>query len=215
MSKIPATALKSISLALIIGSALAYGLYTASNSFFSAKNKQTLIKATELGQTSSGDVVFPIGADLPNIKFEVLNASGENYDLRKDKSILKIVNFWASWCEPCVEEFSSFARLLKELDGEVSFVGVSEDKTEQDAKDFLKAFSGDFKNLDKVYFGYDQDKKHSILYGLLALPESFIVDQDNKLVRRVSGFEKWDSKDAIAYFKKLIENQKKKRGVAL
>lgn len=215
MSKTPVTALKSISFALVIGSALAYGLYMASNSFFSAKNKQTLIKATELGQTSSGDVVFPIGASLPNVRFEILNSSGGNYDLEKDRSTLKIVNFWASWCEPCVEEFSSFARLLKEFNGEISFVGVSEDKTEQDAKDFLKAFSGDFKNLEKVYFGYDQNKKHSILYGLLALPESFIVDQDNKLVRRVSGFEKWDSKEAVGYFKKLIEDQKNKRGETL
>jgi thiol-disulfide isomerase/thioredoxin len=199
----------SISLALVLGALVAITLYKASDEFFSAKRKQTLVKTSELGNTSSGEVVFPIGSKVPNITFESISGSGGSYDMKKDLNTLKIVNFWASWCEPCVEEFSSFARLLGQLDGQVSFVGVSEDKTLKDAQDFLKAFDGDFKKLENVHFGYDTDNIYSADYGLLALPESFIVNADNKLVRRVSGFEQWDTKEAVGYFNKLIEDQKK------
>lgn len=208
MIKPKKTAFISISLALIVGTSLAAVLYKASDNFFSAKRKQTLIKTSELGKVSSGEVVFPIGAQVPNIKFKaVLDNGGGPYDMAKDPNSLKIVNFWASWCEPCVEEFSSFARLLGKVKGEVSFVGVSEDKTLKDAQDFLKAFDSDFKNLKSVHFGFDADKTHSSNYGLLALPESFIIDADNKLVRRISGFEQWDTKEAVEYINKLIEKQ--------
>jgi len=207
MNKPKKTAFISISLALVAGTALALVLYKASDEFFSAKRQQTLVKTTELGASSSGEVVFPIGAEVPNITFDSISG-GVPYDMEADKSSLKIVNFWASWCEPCVEEFSSFARLLGEMNGDVAFVGVSEDKTLTDAKDFLKAFNSDFQSLDHVYFGYDTDKKYSKAYGLLALPETFIVDADNKLLRRISGFERWDTKQAVDYFKKLVQKQK-------
>jgi len=207
MNKLKKTAFLSISLALVAGAVLALVLYKASDEFFSAKRQQTLVKTTELGASSSGEVVFPIGANVPNIVFESISG-GVPYDMATDKTSLKVVNFWASWCEPCVEEFSSFARLLKKVKGDVSFVGVSEDKTLADAKDFLKAFNSDFQNLGNVYFGYDNDKKYSKAYGLLALPETFIVDADNKLVRRISGIEQWDTKQAVDYFNRLIQEQK-------
>lgn len=210
MSKSKTAVLKSVVLALIVGTGLAFVLYKGSEVFFSAKRKQTLVKNIELGQEGSGELVFPVGSQMPNISFKALSGTGGVYDLQKDKSALKIINFWASWCEPCVEEFSSFARLLKKTKEPVAFVGVSEDKTLKDAKDFLKAFSGDFKDLENVHFGFDDNKKHSLKYGLLALPESFIVDANNKLIRRVSGFERWDSKEAIDYFNHLIDEQKKK-----
>jgi len=209
MNKPKKTALVSILLALIVGSTLAIVLYKASDEFFSAKRKQTLVKTSELGKASSGEVVFPIGAQVPNITFKQISGEMESYNMKEDFNSLKIVNFWASWCEPCVEEFSSFARLLGQVQGEVSFVGISEDKTLKDAKDFLKAFDGDFKNLTNVHFGFDIDKKYSSQYGLLALPETFLIDSENKLIRRVSGFEQWDTKEAVDYFNKLIEDQKK------
>lgn|GEM_PF-2182881 len=208
MNKPKKTAILSILLALVFGAALATVLYKASDQFFSAKRAQTQVKTSELGKVSSGEMVFPIGTEVPNIKFDSLTKDGVSYDMEKDLNTLKVVNFWASWCEPCVEEFSSFARLLEQLDGEVTFVGVSEDKTIKDAKDFLKAFDADFQNLENVHFGFDFEKKDSSNYGLLALPESFIINSENKLVRRVSGFEQWDTKEAVAYFKKLIKDQK-------
>jgi thiol-disulfide isomerase/thioredoxin len=200
--------LKSAVAAVVVGALVAIALYLLSEWFFNAKNNQTLIKATELGNVSGGEKVFPVGADLPDVAFDLMSEEGK-YVMSKDSNPVKIVNFWASWCEPCVEEFSSFARLLKALDGKVSFIGINEDKTAQEGMEFLKAFSSDFNGLDHVYFGYDTDKQLSNQYGILALPETFIVNRQGKLIRRVSGFEQWDSAPAKKYFLDLIEQNQK------
>lgn len=207
MSSLRSAVIKSAVYAICLGALVALVLYFLSTWFFQAKNNQTLIKATELGNISGGERVFPVGAVMPEVQFEVMGST-ESYSLKTDSAPVKIVNFWASWCEPCVEEFSSFARLVRELDGEVSFVGVSEDKTYDEAAEFLKAFSSDFKGLKNIYFGFDKDKFFSGKYGILALPETFLVDSKGKLIRRVSGFEKWDSPSAVEYFKALVQKNK-------
>ncbi len=209
MSNFKSRIAKSAVSAVVIGALVAAGLYVLSTWFFNAKNKQTLIQSTELGTALGGERVFPIGAKLPSFEFEDL-LSGHEYIFEEDPAPLKVVNFWASWCEPCVEEFSSFARLIKKFEGRLSFVGISEDKTVQGAKEFLRAFNVDFKDLEGVYFGYDEGKVLSDKFGILALPETFLVDSEGKLIRRVSGFEKWDAPGAIEYFRSLIEQQEQK-----
>ncbi len=204
MNSLRSTTVKSAVYASLLGALVALVLYVLSTWFFNAKNKQTLIQSTELGKVSDGEVVFPIGAQMPELSFADMS-SQETYTLSKDPLKIKIVNFWASWCEPCVEEFSSFARLIRKFEGRISFVGVNEDKSVDIAKEFLEAFSVDFKGLTGVYFGFDEGKALSDRYGILALPESFLIDPDGKLIRRVSGFEKWDSPGAIEYFESLLK----------
>lgn len=208
MNKSNSAFLKSALYAGVAGAVVALSLYWLSSWFFEAKTQQTLIKSTELGgKALGGELVFPVGAEVPGVSFKEMSTKAV-YDLNKDENPIKIINFWASWCEPCVEEFSSFARLIRELNGEASFVGINEDQSVADAKDFLKAFSTDFKGLEAVYFGYDEGKQWSKQYGILALPETFLVDRDGKLIRRISGFEKWDAPAAVVYFKALIEKSK-------
>ncbi len=195
-------------LAVLIGAVVCFLLYFFSAWFFKAKQNQTLVKSSELGNSSKGDLVFPVGSTMPDLSFIELK-NGITYSLSSDESSIKIVNFWASWCEPCVEEFSSFANLIKEFNGRVSFVGINEDKSVDEAKEFLQAFKNDFKGLEKVYFGFDENQVFSKKYGILALPESFIVNGKGKLIRRVSGYENWDSEGAKEYFRSLLNKDMK------
>lgn len=204
MTNLKVIVAKSTIYAGLLGALVALILYILSTWFFDAKNKQTLIQSTDLDHSSGGEVVFPVGIKLPEIEFKGL-FSGQRYVLNADPAQVRVVNFWASWCEPCVEEFSSFARLIRKFEGKVSFVGINEDKTVEEAEEFLKAFAVDFKGLSGVYFGFDEGKQLFEQYGILALPESFLIDSKGQLIRRVSGFEKWDSQGAIGYFQMLIE----------
>lgn len=209
MSKVKVPVLKAALFALLLGGVVALTLYWASNWFFKTKNLQTLIKSPELGHEGSGDVVWPVGSKMPELEFKTLNEKG-SYSLSQDRASLKIVNFWASWCEPCVEEFSSLARLMKKFDqGQISFVGISEDKSLKEAQDFIKAFATDFEGLDGIYFAFDEAKKMSKKYGVLALPETFILGAEGKLIRRISGFEVWDSKGAVDYVQSLVDQELK------
>lgn len=207
MSKSKKPFFKALFYALFFGGLIAFLLYWASSLFFETKSLQTLIKSPDLGQSGSGEQIWPIGSQMPEVEFKGLRSS-KVYSLSQDPAPLKIINFWASWCEPCVEEFSSLGRLMEQFDeGQISFVGISEDKTREEAQEFIAAFSEDFQGLSDVHFGFDQDKFFSKKYGVLALPETFLLDKKGKLLRRVSGFEVWDAKSAVDYIQKLIDKQ--------
>lgn len=125
--------------------------------------------------------------------------------LSEVKEPVVIVNFWASWCNPCVEEFPSMLKLVEALDGKVAIVAVSMDDELSDLTAFSKLFGVPRKGF---YVGWDEKKKVMEDYGVGKLPESYIVGRDRKLIRKVLGIENWASENAIAYFKELAQGEK-------
>ncbi len=115
------------------------------------------------------------------------------------------MNFWASWCNPCVEEFPSMVKLVKEFKGDVVILAISEDDQTDDIKVFTKAMGLPEPHFEVVW---DKDKRSMKDYGVEKLPESFLVGRDGKLIRKVLGIDNWSSDDALAYFKMLVAGQK-------
>lgn len=126
---------------------------------------------------------------------------GRDFDLHTRKEPLVIVNFWASWCAPCVEEFPSMLKLVKEMKGRVLVVAVSMDDEEKDLRAFLKIFKVPQPGFEVIW---DKDKSIGKAYDVGKLPETFIVDADRMLRRKVLGIEDWASPNAKSYFESLI-----------
>ena len=135
---------------------------------------------------------------VPDFSLERLD--GTKFTLSELKGKMIIVNFWASWCNPCVEEFSSMVALAEKMKGELVVVAVSADEHRGDVETFMKLFSLPKPGFEIVW---DRDKKVSDMYGVGKIPESYIVTPNFKLVRKILGVEKWDSEDAIQYFRYL------------
>lgn len=133
---------------------------------------------------------------------QAVELDGRAFDLSKVKEPVVIVNFWASWCNPCVEEFPSMLKLVESLKGQVAVVAISMDDEEKDLLAFAKLF-----NVPRAgfYVAWDKDKKVMADYGVGKLPESYIVGPKRKLVRKVLGIENWASENAIAYFSELAK----------
>lgn len=117
-----------------------------------------------------------------------------------------IVNFWASWCKPCVKEFPSLIRMLETYSDEVVLLAISADKTHEDLMGFVKAFN--VKAVNNFVVIWDKDQEIALKYGTAILPESYIVGKDRKLIRKVAGVEEWDSPLALEFFKQVIELNK-------
>jgi len=201
--------IKALVASVVLSFLVAFGLYYFSEQFFKAKNKQTMITSSDLGPSVDSDVILPVGQKVPDFALiDVMSSSNTLERLLSENRTVKIINFWASWCEPCVEEFSSFSRLIRDYDGQVSFYGVGQDKTEKESRDFIKAFSSEFKDLDDVYFLFDNNKKTSKSYGVLALPETFIVGKDGKLLKRVTGFFDWDQEQVRVFFNNILSSRR-------
>jgi cytochrome c biogenesis protein CcmG, thiol:disulfide interchange protein DsbE len=136
---------------------------------------------------------------------DLAKLDGSKIKLSDYRGKIVIVNFWASWCNPCVEEFPSMVKLVSQFNGDVVILAISEDDQSEDIKTFTKAMG-----LPKPHFEvvWDQEKRAMKDYGVEKLPESFLVGRDGKLVRKVLGIENWASEDAVSYFKMLIAGQK-------
>jgi peroxiredoxin len=108
-----------------------------------------------------------------------------------------LLNFWATWCPPCVQEVPDLVALQRQMGGKVTVLAVSMDVDEG----AYKAFTA--KNMPGVLTVRDPDHKSSSLYGTFAYPESYLIDKDGKIQRKFIGAVEWTSPDMIAYFKQL------------
>lgn len=124
-------------------------------------------------------------------------------DLGKDKIV--ILNFWASWCEPCAEEFPSMVKLLREFKQDLVILAVSNDSAKGDIETFSKAFS--LYGVDGMHLLWDKDLKAARAFQVGKLPESYIFGRDGKLLRKIVGTRDWANEDARTYFKMLIQGK--------
>ena len=109
-----------------------------------------------------------------------------------------VLNFWATWCPPCVEEMPSLVELQQRLkDKGVIVLAVSLDADEAAYHKFLKDHGV---NLLTVR---DPDLKSSNLYGTFKYPETYIIDRNGILRRKFIGAVNWNDPEVVSFLEKL------------
>jgi cytochrome c biogenesis protein CcmG/thiol:disulfide interchange protein DsbE len=92
-----------------------------------------------------------------------------------------VMNFWASWCEPCEDEAPFLSSAAREYEGRIQFVGINIKDAHDDAVDFVKTHDLDYPHVrDEDLAIYDD-------YGLTGQPETFFIDRDGIIVEHVPG----------------------------
>lgn len=125
---------------------------------------------------------------------------GDKVSLHSFKGKIVILSFWATWCEPCVEEFPSFIKLLDKFPDKVVVIAISHDQKKEDVKEFVEAFKGYRKNL---ILTMDPDNLVSKAFRVDRLPEGFVFGSDGKLLKKIIGIQDWASPNALDYFQSL------------
>lgn len=109
-----------------------------------------------------------------------------------------VLNFWATWCPPCVDEMPSLVHLQQRLkDKGVTVLAVSVDVDEGAYRRFLKDH-----NIDLLTVR-DPDHKSSNLYGTFKFPETYIIDRDGKMRRKFIGEVDWNQAEVVEFLSKL------------
>ncbi|MGA3024551.1 MAG: TlpA disulfide reductase family protein [Bryobacteraceae bacterium] len=109
-----------------------------------------------------------------------------------------VLNFWATWCPPCVEETPSLSEFQKRMAASgVVVVGVSVDKNPKLYNQFLKRFSPSFQT------ARDPDEGIPNSYGTYQYPETYVIDRNGKVVQKVIGSRNWMDPDNISSIQSL------------
>ena len=138
---------------------------------------------------------------LPGLVFKDLKQTEVNLEaLTKGKIV--ILNFWASWCEPCAEEFPSMVKLLNHFKGKIVILAPSHDSALEDIETFAQAFSLD--TVPELHLLWDKDRAVGKAFQVNKLPESYIFGKDGKLLRKVVGTRDWFNEDAKLFFESLV-----------
>ncbi len=93
-----------------------------------------------------------------------------------------VLNFWASWCRPCVEEFGGLNQFAQEAAGQgVVVLGVSVDRNEKGYRRFLESYRPAFQT------SRDPEADIAASYGTFLFPETYIIDREGKVVKKIIG----------------------------
>ena len=130
---------------------------------------------------------------------ELSSLEGQAQRLEDYRGRVLLVNFWATWCAPCLEEMPSIERLRRSLDARrFAVLAVNVGEGPRAAGDFAKKMDLGFN------FLLDRDLKASKAWGARVLPATFIVDPDGKVRYSHYGAIDWSGADVRAAISRLI-----------
>lgn len=137
--------------------------------------------------------------------FEFTNLNAQKHRLKEFEGKIVILNFWASWCGPCIEEVPSLIKLVEEFKGKVKLIAISGDSSRSDIDVFMKSFPG--MNHQDIQIVWDEDRSLMQMFDVARLPESMVLGMDHKLVKKLVGSIDWYNKDSVAYMNSLISGE--------
>lgn len=147
--------------------------------------------------------IVKVGDQAP--AFSVVMLDGSTVSLSKMKGKVVLLNFWATWCGPCMQEFKEIPeKLLKRFKGnpDFIFIPVSRGETYETVRkkmNQLKESGIDFP------VGLDPDKAIYSLYAESYIPRNYVINKDGKVVFTSIGYEEKEFAELTDMIEKLLE----------
>lgn len=135
-----------------------------------------------------------IGRKAPEF---VVSDGTQTVDLARLRGHVVLLNLWASWCAPCIDETPSLVALQKEMP-DIIIVGISMDEDDGAYRRFLAQNHIDFLTVR------DPSARVNALYGTVQIPETYVIDQHGILRRKFVSEQDWTSPEIVSYLKKLV-----------
>ncbi len=131
------------------------------------------------------------------------DAAEQEVSLASFSGKVVMLNFWASWCSPCLRELPSINRLQARLGGDqFAVVALNVDRG---GKPVASRYTRKL-NLDKLDLYLDQDNTTAKSMRLQSMPTTIIFDARGREVGRIVGSAEWDTEEAVALLQWFIDN---------
>ena len=131
----------------------------------------------------------------PDVRFTDAAGGGHALDAFRGRYVL--LNMWATWCGPCVNELPSLARLAQFAPG-LKVLAIDTDHEKVDAAGFLKSHSA---GALPVYV--DSERMMLRSFVVPGLPTTILIGPDGKVIARAEGPADWGSEESVVYFKRI------------
>ncbi len=171
----------------------------------SAKTERTLqilmaVLLVALGYVVVGafhDKVVDAGDKAPD--FQITSDSGRAISRSNFGGRLLVLNFWATWCPPCIEEMPSLDQFQRRFaNAGVVVAGVSVDTNEGAYRELLRKTNVAFLT------ARDPEARISSSYGTFKFPETYIIDNQGKVLRKIIGPTNWMDPEMVRYIQSLL-----------
>lgn len=152
---------------------------------------QRIILSTGVMQA---DMIEEDQQQMANYNFNLINEQGQSVHFKQFKGQTVFLNFWATWCPPCVAEMPDIHNLYNKVkDENVAFVLISQDDNFDKAKNFLerKAYSFPI---------YQLASPLPQVFTSRSIPTTFVISAEGKIIAKRTGMAKYDTEE----FKNLL-----------
>ena len=144
---------------------------------------------------------LPLRRSAPPMSTIILDKDGKPLSLKAFGVMPILINFWATWCPPCVAELPALDRASYELAGEVNILLISVDRGgSKKALPFLKD-----RSIGRPHLAFDANGALSREMGVRGLPTSFLVTADQRHCWIYQGPREWDDPAMIVELRQLLE----------
>lgn len=146
---------------------------------------------------------IPASPPQPAPELSFTDLDGKTASLADFKDKLLVLNLWATWCGPCLEEMPALEQLQVNLPDKLVVIAVSEDRGgAKVVKPFLDKLG--LKKV-KIYLDPKSDVGHA--FDARGLPTSIVIGPDGKVLGKVEGAADWDSVEMYGVLKPLLPKE--------
>ena len=135
---------------------------------------------------------------IKDYNWQLVDLQGQEIDFNQSKNKVVLINFWATWCPPCIAEMPSLQKLYDDYKDQVDFYFVSNEKG-----DVLKSFLEKNKYQFKVQI---PKTEYPEIFDVSSIPRTFLIDRSGSIVMDKAGAANWNSKAVRETIDELLTN---------
>jgi peroxiredoxin len=175
-------------------------------------SKTNVLKLLILASIVGGTVFLALQSRQPHALevgesapvFTLPGLTGQSISLDDFRQGVVVVNFWATWCPPCIEETPSLKKFADQMRGlGVTVIGVSVDGDPQALAKFVANAQLTFP------IARDPGQTVSSRYGTFKFPESYVIDSEGRITRKIIGAINWQDPQIIGFVSTLARRRER------
>ena len=163
-----------------------------------------LVMKTQMAERDSGinTQLHPYQGEVKPKNFSLNDIDGNTFTINNFTGELTLINFWASWCPPCVEEIPSLNRLMNAMQGKpFQLISINYAESPEKIRAFLNEVDVHFPVL------MDLDGKITRHWKVVAFPSTYVIGPDGKIHYGVNAAIHWDTPELIQQLQQLVDSQ--------